>query len=192
MAWEWVGIADWIVIFSLIRRCISPLIWCKRITDSSRYKGCTCVASSAFIWRATRSVTSCYKCSLHFGSWCDAGLLITVTCHSNCSANLVTGLPSIPLSPAIIDCKENSRLILINNRIGREGLGPRGIWDWVQGVSLVQGVTRFGLVCNTPYGMASGGHKEPFPEWLWLWGESSPHRRALHISVLVLAGNFKI
>ena len=44
----------------------------------------------------------------------------------------------------------------------REGLAPRGVWGWIQGVGLVQGITRSGLVCDSPYGMASGGQEEPF------------------------------
>ena len=39
---------------------------------------------------------------------------------------------------------------LTNNRIVREGPGPRGIWGRVRGVGLVQGVTRSGLVCDSP------------------------------------------
>ena len=74
----------------------------------------------------------------------------------------------------------------------REELGPRGIWGRVQGVGLVQGVTRSGLVCGTPYGMASEGQEEPFSDWLWLCDESSPNRGALHIPVQILAGKFKI
>ena len=31
-----------------------------------------------------------------------------------------------------------------------------------------------------------------FPDWPWLCDESSPHRRALHIPVQILAGKFKI
>ena len=31
-----------------------------------------------------------------------------------------------------------------------------------------------------------------FPDWLWLSDESSPHRRALHIPVQILAGKFKM
>ena len=31
-----------------------------------------------------------------------------------------------------------------------------------------------------------------FPDWLWLCDESSPHRRALHILVQILAGKFKM
>ena len=31
-----------------------------------------------------------------------------------------------------------------------------------------------------------------FPDWPWLCDESSPHRRALHISVQTLAGKFKM
>ena len=49
-----------------------------------------------------------------------------------------------------------------NNRIARGEPGPRGIWGRVQGVGLVQRVTRSGLVCDSPYGMASGGQEEPF------------------------------
>ena len=36
-------------------------------------------------------------------------------------------------------------------------LGPRGVWDGVQGMGLLQGATRSGLVWCTPSGMASGG-----------------------------------
>ena len=46
------------------------------------------------------------------------------------------------------------------------------------------------MVCGTPYGMASRGQEEP--DWLCLCDESSPHRRALHISVQILAGKFKM
>ena len=73
----------------------------------------------------------------------------------------------------------------------REELGPRSIWGWVHGVGLVQGVTRSGLVCGTPYGMASEGQEEPFSDWLWLCDESSPWR-ALQISAQILAGKFKM
>ena len=31
-----------------------------------------------------------------------------------------------------------------------------------------------------------------FPDWPWLCDESSPHRRALHIPVQILAGKFKM
>ena len=31
-----------------------------------------------------------------------------------------------------------------------------------------------------------------FPDWLWLCDDSSPHRRALHIRVQILAGKFKM
>ena len=31
-----------------------------------------------------------------------------------------------------------------------------------------------------------------FLDWLWLRDESSPHRRALHISIQILAGKFKL
>ena len=31
-----------------------------------------------------------------------------------------------------------------------------------------------------------------FPDWPWLCDESSPHRRALHFSVQILAGKFKM
>ena len=42
------------------------------------------------------------------------------------------------------------------------GLGPRGIWGGVQGVGQVAWVNTRPLVCDTPYGMASGGQEEPF------------------------------
>ena len=31
-----------------------------------------------------------------------------------------------------------------------------------------------------------------FPDWLWLCDESSPHRRALHIPVQIMARKFKM
>ena len=31
-----------------------------------------------------------------------------------------------------------------------------------------------------------------FPDWPWLCDESSPQRRAMHISVQILAGKFKM
>ena len=40
--------------------------------------------------------------------------------------------------------------------------------------------------------MASGGQEEPFSRLLWLCDESSPHTRALHIPVQILAGKFKM
>ena len=43
-----------------------------------------------------------------------------------------------------------SFLSLSNNRMVRGGLAPRDIWGWIQGVGLVQGVTRSGLVCDAP------------------------------------------
>ena len=42
------------------------------------------------------------------------------------------------------------------------GLGSRGIWGWVQSVGQVAWVNSRPLVCDTPYGMASGGQEEPF------------------------------
>ena len=40
--------------------------------------------------------------------------------------------------------------------------------------------------------MASGGQEEPFSRLALLCDESSPHRRALHIPVQILAGKFKM
>ena len=57
---------------------------------------------------------------------------------------------------------EHQKKSFFNNRMVREGLAPRGVWGWIQGVGLVQGITRSGLVCDSPYGMASGGQEEPF------------------------------
>ena len=42
------------------------------------------------------------------------------------------------------------------------GLGPRGIWGGVQGVGQVAWVNTRPLVCDSPYGKASGGQEEPF------------------------------
>ena len=53
-------------------------------------------------------------------------------------------------------------LSLTNNRIVREGPGPRGIWGRVQGVGLVQGVTRSGLVCDTPSARSADAREARF------------------------------
>ena len=49
-----------------------------------------------------------------------------------------------------------------NNRIAREEPGPRGIWGRVQGVGLVQGVTRSGLVCGTPSARSADAREARF------------------------------
>ena len=46
--------------------------------------------------------------------------------------------------------------------MGREGLAPRGIWGWVQGVGLVQGVARSGLVCYTPSARSADAREARF------------------------------
>ena len=38
----------------------------------------------------------------------------------------------------------------------------------------------------------SEARRSLFPDWPWLCDESSPHRRALHIPVQILAGKFKM
>ena len=51
------------------------------------------------------------------------------------------------------------------------------------------------LICRTPYGMASGGQEEPFFQiglGCVMSHHQLPHRRALHIPVLILAGKFKV
>ena len=49
-----------------------------------------------------------------------------------------------------------------NNQIAREEPGPRGIWGRVQGVDLVQGVTRSGLVCDTPSARSADAREARF------------------------------
>ena len=46
------------------------------------------------------------------------------------------------------------------------GLAPRDIWGWIQGVGLVQGVTRSGLVCDAPSARSAYAHEARFlVEW---------------------------
>ena len=65
------------------------------------------------------------------------------------------------------------------------------------GVCLGCGPVRLGQYKN--FGMVLGMVFLPledrrilFPDWPWLCDESSPHRRALHIHVQILAGKFKM
>ena len=51
---------------------------------------------------------------------------------------------------------------LFNNRMVREELGPRGIWGLVHGVGLVQGVTRSGLVCDSPSARSADAREARF------------------------------
>ena len=44
----------------------------------------------------------------------------------------------------------------------REELGPRGIWGRVHGVGLVQGVTRSGLVCDSPSARSADAREARF------------------------------
>ena len=44
----------------------------------------------------------------------------------------------------------------------RGGLAPRDIWDWIQGVGLVQGVTRSGLVCDAPSARSADAREARF------------------------------
>ena len=44
----------------------------------------------------------------------------------------------------------------------REELSPRGIWGRVHGVGLVQGVTRSGLVCDTPSARSADAREARF------------------------------
>ena len=75
--------------------------------------------------------------------------------------------------------------------MGREVLGPGGVWGRVQGVGSDHWGTR-----SQPWGRLRMGwplkaRRSLFPDWLWLCDESSSHRRALHIPVQILAGKFK-
>ena len=49
-----------------------------------------------------------------------------------------------------------------NNRIARGEPGPRGIWGRVQGVGLVQRVTRSGLVCDSPSARSADAREARF------------------------------
>ena len=88
----------------------------------------------------------------------------------------------------------NNLISLINNRIvtkrlrmGASGTGSK-VWDWSMG-SLE--VALYGWVRA---GWPLEARRSPFPDWPWLVTSYhlSPHRRALHIPVLILAGKFKI
>ena len=59
-----------------------------------------------------------------------------------------------------------------NNRIAREEPGPRGIWGRVQGVGLVQGVTRSGLVCDSPSARSADAREARSLVELWVINES--------------------
>ena len=80
-------------------------------------------------------------------------------------------LPSLPFYP-LTSVKKQLILRLLqtqvfftsffNNRIAREESGPRGIWGRVQGVGLVQGVTRSGLVCDSPSARSADAREARF------------------------------
>ena len=54
-----------------------------------------------------------------------------------------------------------------NNRIAREEPGLRSSWGRVQGVVLVQGVTRSGLVCDTPSARSADAREARFFIEFW-------------------------
>ena len=62
---------------------------------------------------------------------------------------------------------------------------PRG-----GGVRLAQ-YKNFGMVLGMVF-LPLEARRSLFPDWHRLCDESSPHRRALHIPVLILAGKFKM
>ena len=65
------------------------------------------------------------------------------------------------------------------------GVGSK-VWVWSRGS---QGVAWYaGLRMGWPL----EARRSLFPDWPWLCDESSPHRWALHISVQILAGKFKM
>ena len=60
------------------------------------------------------------------------------------------------------------------------------VWDrWV-------GSIQDPWTCASLPEMPLEARRSLFPDWLWLCDESSPHRRALHIPVQILAGKFKM
>ena len=68
-------------------------------------------------------------------------------------------LPSFDIEQNFINQKV---LSFNNNRIAREEPGPRGIWGRVQGVGLVQRVTRSGLVCDSPSARSADAREARF------------------------------
>ena len=73
--------------------------------------------------------------------------------------------------------------------------GDWDLWGRVQGVDLMGWVNRSCLICQTPYGMASGGQEEPlsslFPDWLWLCTAMS-HRCTEIFAVLLRGKSTKV
>ena len=49
----------------------------------------------------------------------------------------------------------------------------------------------FGMVLGMVF-LPLEARRSLFPDWPWLCDESSPHGRALHIPVQILAGEFKM
>ena len=68
--------------------------------------------------------------------------------------------------------------------MGHGGVCPRG-----GNVRLGQ-YKNFGMVLGMVF-LPLEARRSLFPDWLGLCDESSPHTRALHISVQILAGNSK-
>ena len=81
-------------------------------------------------------------------------------------------------------------LIIIGSQGGNLAPGVSGVgskvWVWSWG-SL--GVAWYATV---RMGWPLKARRSLFPDWPWLCDESSPHRRALHIPVQILAGKFKM
>ena len=70
------------------------------------------------------------------------------------------------------------------------GMGHGGVCPKGGNVRLGQ-YKNFGMVLGMIF-LPLEARRSLFPDWPWLCDESSPHRRALHIPVEIVAGNFKI
>ena len=70
------------------------------------------------------------------------------------------------------------------------GNGTPGVWSrvWDRWVRSIQDP----WYRRVRMGWPLKARRSLFPDWLWLCDESSPHRRALHIPVQILAGKFKM
>ena len=69
---------------------------------------------------------------------------------------------NVPLKISILELITLCKISFNNNRIARGEPGPRGIWGRVQGVGLVQRVTRSGLVCDSPSARSADAREARF------------------------------
>ena len=79
----------------------------------------------------------------------------------------------------------NNWMVRVIMRMGTSRVGSK-VWDWW--VGSIQDPWYVALRTGWPL----EARRSLFPDSLWLCVESSPHRRALHIPVQILAGEFKL